>query len=287
MCTSLVIVQTSRLSHDRSFASLIVCAHSLTVHGKVVRLLCLVQLHKWRLYELFDSLGRNDGLVDLNGFDRLFALYRVIASIGASSLLQNEAAGLLLDREIEELEEVLIASCLPLCCQSNVVFRNLKRMTGNLVCVSSLQQSGMLAGHFCLPCSCCRQLAKVLLYLIIRNTTVLLIIPAGFDPAGSDRLVKSQILSELGGSSPLHCDRVAARQVHAFICNNLYITYCVAGVGAYQSCNSREHQQWRVSVWHRSICTHCHWHRENIEVLNWLLGAFPVVYLLEYILWLW
>ena len=110
MCTSLATVQTSRLSHDRSFTTLIVCAHSLTVRGKVARLLCVVQLQKWRLYELFDSLGRNDGLVDLNGFDRLFALYRVSASIAASSLLQNEAGGLLLDREIEELEEVLIAT---------------------------------------------------------------------------------------------------------------------------------------------------------------------------------
>ena len=108
MCTSLATVQTSRLSHDRSFTTLIVCAHSLTVRGKVARLLCVVQLQKWRLYELFDSLGRN--LVDLNGFDRLFALYRVSASIAASSLLQNEAGGLLLDREIEELEEVLIAT---------------------------------------------------------------------------------------------------------------------------------------------------------------------------------
>jgi len=162
---------------------------------QVVRLVCLVQLHKWRLYELFDSLGRNDGLVDLNGFDRLFALYRVIASIGASSLLQNEAAGLLLDREIEELEE-------------------------------ELEKDGRKPGV-------CVELAT---------------------KRDARRLVKSQILSELGGSSPLHCDRVAARQALAL--TNLAILVSINSGG------------------------------ENIEVLNWLLGAFPVIYLLEYILWL-
>ena len=74
---------------------------------KVVRLLCLVQLHKWRLRNIFNTLDRNgNGSVGLVEFDRLFALYNANASIAASYLLQNEAEGLLLDQEIEELEEV-------------------------------------------------------------------------------------------------------------------------------------------------------------------------------------
>jgi len=75
---------------------------------KVVRLLSLVQLHKWRLRNIFNALDRNeDGSVGLVEFDRLFALYNANASIAASYLLQDEAEGLLLDREIEELEEVI------------------------------------------------------------------------------------------------------------------------------------------------------------------------------------
>ena len=74
---------------------------------KVVRMLSLVQLHKWRLRNLFSALDRNeDGFVELIEFDRLFALYNANASIAASHLLQNEAEGLLLDHEIEQLEEV-------------------------------------------------------------------------------------------------------------------------------------------------------------------------------------
>ena len=73
----------------------------------------LVQLHKWRLHNIFNTLDRNaDGLVGLVEFDRLFALYNANASIAASYLLQNEAEGLLLDQEIEELEEVnALAPC--------------------------------------------------------------------------------------------------------------------------------------------------------------------------------
>ena len=71
-------------------------------------MLSLVQLHKWRLHNIFNTLDRNaDGLVGLVEFDRLFALYNANASIAASYLLQDEAEGLLLDREIEELEEVI------------------------------------------------------------------------------------------------------------------------------------------------------------------------------------
>ena len=84
---------------------------------KVVRLLSLVQLHKWRLRDLFSALDRNeDGLVELVEFDRLFALYNASASIAASHLLQNEAEGLLLDQEIQQLEEVNAhaAACLQL-----------------------------------------------------------------------------------------------------------------------------------------------------------------------------
>ena len=84
---------------------------------KVVRLLSLVQLHKWRLRDLFSALDRNeDGLVELVEFDRLFALYNANASIAASHLLQNEAEGLLLDQEIQQLEEVNAhaAACLQL-----------------------------------------------------------------------------------------------------------------------------------------------------------------------------
>ena len=75
---------------------------------KVVRLLSLVQVHKWRLCDLFGALDRDeDGLVELIEFDRLFALYNANASVATSPLLQNEAEGLLLDQEIKQLEKVI------------------------------------------------------------------------------------------------------------------------------------------------------------------------------------
>ena len=75
---------------------------------KVVRLLSLVQVHKWRLCDLFGALDRDeDGLVELIEFDRLFALYNANASVATSPLLQNEAEGLLLDHEIKQLAKVL------------------------------------------------------------------------------------------------------------------------------------------------------------------------------------
>ena len=80
---------------------------------KVVRLLSLVQVHKWRLCDLFGALDRDeDGLVELIEFDRLFALYNANASVATSPLLQNEAEGLLLDHEIKQLAKVfaLVAS---------------------------------------------------------------------------------------------------------------------------------------------------------------------------------
>ena len=59
-------------------------------------------------HNIFNTLDRNgNGSVGLVEFDRLFALYNANASIAASYLLQDEAEGLLLDREIEELEEVI------------------------------------------------------------------------------------------------------------------------------------------------------------------------------------
>ena len=76
---------------------------------KVVRLLSLVHVHKWRLCNVFGALDRNeDGLVELIEFDRLFALYNANVSIAASPLLQNEAEGLLLDQEIKQLEKVIV-----------------------------------------------------------------------------------------------------------------------------------------------------------------------------------
>ena len=81
-------------------------------------MLSLVQVHKWRLCDLFGALDRNqDGLAELNEFDRLFALYTANASIAASPLLQNEAESLLLDQEIKQLEKVLLDAA---CCLSSI-----------------------------------------------------------------------------------------------------------------------------------------------------------------------
>ena len=107
-----------------------------------------------------------------------------------------------------------------------------------------------------------------------------------------DRLVQHQILLKLGGSSPLHCDRVVARQVQFLFPFQRKYRFCdlyaIPGVGTHQSWSHSMHCQWRVM--HLQCCLirpHCQLLRENVEALNWMLGIFPVVFAVEYVTWLW
>ena len=63
-----------------------------------------------------------------------------------------------------------------------------------------------------------------------------------------DRLVQHQILLKLGGSSPLHCDRVVARQVQFLFPFQRKYRFCdlyaIPGVGTHQSWSHSMHCQW-------------------------------------------
>ena len=84
-------------------------ASSDPLTNRVVQLVSMVQVHRWRLQLLFDSLDTDgSGELSLVEFDRLWSLSTFCSGIAPSQLVQGEAELMLLDQHISEHEGTLM-----------------------------------------------------------------------------------------------------------------------------------------------------------------------------------